>query len=141
MPTEAGASYRWGQFVHEGSSVPANPEFPKLILFQGNLPAPEVYRPSAERITAGDPVQRAQNLFQSPDGRFNSGIWSGEPGTWRVVFSESEFCHLLEGVIVVRGDDGSEATFRAGDAFLTPAGFTGTWEIVEAAKKFYAFYE
>nr|WP_045838076.1 cupin domain-containing protein [Hyphomicrobium sp. 99] len=105
------------------------------------MPAPEVYRPAAERIVSGDPVQSAQNLFQSPDGRFNSGIWSSEPGTWRVVFSESEFCHLLEGVIIVRGDDGSEATFRAGDAFLTPAGFTGTWEIVETAKKFYAFYE
>jgi uncharacterized cupin superfamily protein len=141
LPTEAGASYHCAQPVNEGSSVPANPEFPKLILFQGNLPAPKVYRPPAERIIAGDPVQSAQNLFQSPDGRFNSGIWSSEPGTWRVVFPESEFCHLLEGIIVVRGDDGSEATFRAGDAFLTPAGFTGTWEIVERAKKFYAFYE
>ena len=30
--------------------------------------------------------------------------------------------------------------FLAGDAFLTPAGFTGTWEIVKPAKKFYAFY-
>ena len=62
-------------------------------------------------------------------------------GTWRVVFPESEFCHLLEGVIVVRGDDGSETTFKAGDAFLTPSGFTGTWEIVEPAKKLYASYE
>ena len=32
-------------------------------------------------------------------------------------------------------------TFRAGDAFVSPAGFTGTWEIVEPAKKFYAYYE
>jgi uncharacterized cupin superfamily protein len=121
--------------------VTTKPDFPKLVLFQGVLPAAEVYRPAADRILSGDPVQRAQNLFQSADGRFNSGIWSADAGTWRVVFSESEFCHILEGVIVVRGDDGSEATFRAGDAFLTPAGFTGTWEIVEPAKKFYAFYE
>jgi uncharacterized cupin superfamily protein len=115
--------------------------FPKLILFQGSLPEADVYRPAPERVIAGDPVQRAQNLFQSADSRFNSGIWSGEPGIWRVDFTESEFCHILEGVIVVRGDDGSEATFKAGDAFLTPAGFTGTWEIVEPARKFYAFYE
>jgi uncharacterized protein len=121
--------------------VQINPEFPKLVLFQGVLPPGEVYRPAADRIVAGDPVQCAQNLFQSPDGRFSSGIWSSEPGTWRVVFSESEFCHILEGVIIVRGDDGSEATFRAGDAFLTPSGFTGTWEIVEPARKFYAVYE
>lgn len=119
----------------------SGPSFPKLVNFQGSLPAPEIYRPPTERIVAGDPVQQAQNLFQSADGRFNSGIWRAEKGTWRVVFSESEFCHLLEGVIIVRGDDGSETTFRAGDAFVSPAGFTGTWEIVEPAKKFYAFYE
>jgi uncharacterized cupin superfamily protein len=121
--------------------VPAQAEFPKLVLFQGVLPPGEVFRPAGDRIVAGDPVQCAQTLFHSPDGRFSSGIWSSEPGTWRVVFSESEFCHILEGVIIIRGDDGSEATFRAGDAFLTPAGFTGTWEIVEPAKKFYAAYE
>jgi len=121
--------------------VTVKPDFPKLVVFQGELPAPNVYRPPSERIISGDPVQSAQNLFQSADGRFNSGIWKAERGTWRVVFTESEFCHLLEGVIIVRGDDGSEATFRAGDAFLSPSGFTGTWEIVEPAKKFYAFYE
>ena len=112
-------------------------DFPKVVDFQGTLPAPEVYRPKPERIVAGDPVQGAQTLFKSADGRFNSGIWTAQRGTWRVVFPESEFCHLLEGVIV----DGSETTFKAGDAFLTPSGFTGTWEIVEPAKKLYASYE
>lgn len=115
--------------------------FPKLVDFQHDLPKAETYRPPVERIVAGDPVQHAQNLFTSADGRFNSGIWRAEKGTWRVVFTESEFCHLLEGIIIVTGDDGSKATFKAGDAFVSPAGFTGTWEIVEPAKKFYAFYE
>ncbi len=86
-------------------------------------------------------MQTAHNLFESPDGRFNSGIWESQPGKWRVVFSESEFCHILSGVLVVTGDDGSVATFRGGDAFVSPAGFTGTWEVVETAKKYYAFYE
>lgn len=116
-------------------------DFPKLVLFQGVLPAGDVYHPADDRIVAGNPAQCAQNLFQSADGRFNSGIWSSDPGTWRVVFTEAEFCHIIEGVIIVRGDDGSEATFRAGDAFVTPAGFTGTWEVVEPAKKYYAVYE
>jgi uncharacterized protein len=118
--------------------VTANPDFPKVVDFQGLATSTQVSGRSPERIVAGDPVQRAQTLFKSADGRFNSGIWTAEPGTWRVVFPESEFCHLLEGVIVVRGDDGSEATFKAGDAYLTPSGFTGTWKIVEAAKKRYA---
>lgn len=122
-------------------NTPVSKSFPKLVSFQAALPMPETFRPPAERIVSGDPVQRAQNLFASTDGRFNSGIWHAECGMWRVVFTESEFCHILEGIIVVRGDDGSQATFKAGDAFVSPAGFTGTWEIVEPAKKFYAFYE
>ena len=65
----------------------------------------------------------------------------GGAAVCRVVFTESKFCHLLAGVIVVTGDDGSQRTFRAGDAFVSPAGFTGTWEIIEPAKKFYAYYE
>jgi uncharacterized cupin superfamily protein len=114
---------------------------PYVISFQGPLPEPERYRPPAERILSGDPAQLVTNLFQSADGRFNSGIWQSQPGKWRVVFTESEFCQLLEGVIRVTDDDGFERTFKAGDAFLSPAGFTGTWEVLEPAKKFYAYYE
>ncbi len=113
----------------------------QALSFQDPLPAAETYRPKPERILAGDPVQSAVNVFASADGRFNSGVWTAEPGKWRVVFTESEFCHLVEGVIVVTSDDGVAQTFRAGDAFVSPAGFAGTWEIVERAKKFYAFYE
>jgi uncharacterized cupin superfamily protein len=114
---------------------------PKVVSFQDPLPEPHRYRPQADRILSGDPAQAATNLFQSSDGRFNSGIWEAQRGKWRVVFNESEFCHLLSGVIVVTGDDGSQRIFRAGDAFVSPAGFSGTWEIVEPAKKLYAYYE
>ena len=115
--------------------------FAPVIPFQGNHPAPEIFRPPSDRILAGDPAQSAINLFQSTDGRFNSGIWESERGTWRVVFTESEFCHLLAGTIIVTGDDGSVTTFKAGDAFVSPAGFSGTWQVVEPARKYYAFYE
>ncbi len=123
------------------TSQPSAKNVPKVIGFSDALPEPERYLPPAERIISGSPHQTLHNLFASPDGRFNSGIWRSEPGKWRVVFSENEFCHLLEGVIVVHGDDGSERTFRAGDAFVSPAGFTGTWHVTERAKKYYAIYE
>ena len=48
---------------------------------------------------------------------------------------------ILSGDLVITGDDGSRRTFRAGDAFVPPAGFTGTWEIIEPARKLYAYYE
>ena len=117
------------------------PTFPPVIGFGDRAPDPQQYRPDASRIVAGDPAQTVTILFQSADGRFASGIWESEPGQWRVAFTESEFCHLLAGVIIVRGDDGSERTFRAGDAFVSPAGFTGTWQVTERAKKYFAYYE
>jgi len=112
-----------------------------MIDFNGQLPAPVEFRPAADRILGGDPVQRVWNLYGSADGRFQAGIWECAPGRWRVVFTESEFCHLLAGVIAVTGDDGSERTYRAGDAFVSPAGFTGIWDVREQARKYYAIYE
>jgi uncharacterized cupin superfamily protein len=99
------------------------------------------YRPPAERILAGDPAQRVWNLHASADGRFNAGIWECEVGRWRVVFTETEFCHLLAGVIAVEGENGIERVYRAGDAFVSPAGFTGVWDVREPARKYYAIYE
>lgn len=117
------------------------PSIPSLITFSEPLPEGQTYRPPAERILAGDPVQTAWNLFTSADGRFNSGIWECQPGKWRCIFTESEFCQILSGVLIVTGDDGTVITYRAGNAFVSPAGFTGTWEVVEPVRKHYAFYE
>lgn len=116
-------------------------KFSPVVRFDKALPEPEHYRPAPERILSGDPAQAMTNLYKSPDGRFSSGIWQADRGKWRVVFTEAEFCYLIEGVIVVTGDDGSVETFKAGDAFVSPQGFTGTWDIIEPAKKYYAFYE
>lgn len=112
-----------------------------LIPFDAPLPSPVEFRPPAERILGGDPLQRVWNLHASADGRFNSGIWECGVGRWRVVFTENEFCHVLSGIIAVTGDDGSERVFRAGDAFVSPAGFTGIWDVREPARKYYAVYE
>ena len=114
---------------------------PPLVSFNTPVKDGETYRPPADRILSGDPLQTVWELFTSEDGRFHSGIWESKPGKWRCIFTESEFCHILSGVLVVVGDDGHTATYRAGDAFLSPAGFTGTWEVVETVRKQYAFYE
>jgi hypothetical protein len=121
--------------------ISTNETPPWVVSFADEVPPSEPYRPVAERILSGDPVQTVRNMFQSADGRFNCGIWDCQPGKWRVVFTENEFCRLVHGTIVVTGDDGSERTFRAGDSFVSPAGFTGIWEVVEPTRKLYAIYE
>jgi uncharacterized cupin superfamily protein len=42
---------------------------------------------------------------------------------------------------VLTGDDGAASSFGAGDAFVVPAGFSGTWEVVVDCTKIYAIFE
>lgn len=114
---------------------------PDVVSFQDPTPPADRYRPDSAKVVSGDPAQSVANLFASHDGRFNCGVWTGDVGAWRVNFTESEFCHLLEGVVVVTPDGGQPRTFRAGDTFVMPAGFQGTWDVREPAKKVYAVYE
>jgi uncharacterized protein len=120
-------------------AIPAG--FRPTIDLAGPGPEPQEWRPPAERVLAGDPLQRAWNYYSSADGRFHAGIWECAVGKWRVVFTESEFCELLAGEILVTGDDGVQHLWRAGDAFVSPAGFTGTWEVLLPARKYYVIYE
>jgi uncharacterized protein len=119
----------------------APPQFQPIVEFNRPQVAPTEWRPPAERIMGGDPLQRAWNLYSSADGRFHAGIWECQPGKWRVIFTEHEFCQLLAGRIIVTGDDGSVRAVGPGDAFVSPSGFTGHWEVLETARKYYTIYE
>lgn len=99
------------------------------------------YLPPADRIRAGVPRQSVVDAYNSADGKFSAGLWSGAVGRWRVAYTEHELCHLLEGEVVLYGDDGSVARYGAGDSFVVPAGFNGEWEVVSAARKLYAIYQ
>lgn len=108
----------------------------------GHTPAEEIQiRPDPAKVISGTPDQVAWNHFTDATGRFSAGVWEGQPGRWRVSFTENEFCHLLSGVVVVSDEEGGEAVFRAGDSFVMPAGFVGAWEVVQTARKLYATYE
>ncbi|HYD31031.1 MAG TPA: cupin domain-containing protein [Azospirillaceae bacterium] len=112
-----------------------------IIVFGSASPEEQVYRPDANRILGGSPDQRVWNHYADDSGQFAAGIWEGAPGQWRVNFTEHEFCHLLSGRVIVRDDAGQQAEFKAGDSFVMPAGFTGSWEVVETARKLYAVFE
>jgi uncharacterized protein len=96
---------------------------------------------ASERVIAGQPVQTIANAYSSPDQAFHCGVWEGGIGAWRVRYTEHEFCHMLAGRVRILGDDGSERIVVAGESFVIPAGFSGIWEVLEAAQKLYAVYE
>ncbi len=112
---------------------------PKLIPVTATE-TPETGAPAPDRVIAGHPQNRTWNAYETADGRFFSGIWESDPGAWRIEYTEAEFCHILEGESRITGDDGGVMTVRAGDAFVLPIGFKGTWEVVTRTRKHYAIY-
>jgi uncharacterized cupin superfamily protein len=48
---------------------------------------------------------------------------------------------LIEGRVRIESVTGEKHELRSGDAFVVPAGFDGTWEVVEPCKKWYAVFE
>ena len=46
-------------------------------------------------------------------------------------FPYDEFVTVLEGELILTHIDGKEQTFKAGDSFLVPKGFLGTWHMTK----------
>ena len=101
----------------------------------------EAYALAPEKQLAGSGAQAVRNHFSDPSGQFHIGFWQAEPGKWTVSYSEFEYCEILEGVIVMTDADGHALTVRKGDRFSIEAGYTGTWEVLESARKVYVIFE
>ncbi len=97
--------------------------------------APETERPDPAKVLAGDPVFTTWNL-EDREGLY-CGIWESTPGKWRISYDEWEYCHILSGRSVIAEDGGAAVTVTAGDSFVIPPGFRGTWEVLETTRKDY----
>jgi uncharacterized cupin superfamily protein len=111
----------------------------RLVRIGANPPAAEDGEPSD--VLAGEPRTRTLNYFTDRTDCFFAGIWESTPGKWRVRYTENEVVVLLSGKAVLTQDGGQSQAFSAGEAFVIPAGFTGTWETVEPVRKIYAIYQ
>jgi len=102
---------------------------------------PEVSEPPAERLIAGSPQLAVRNYYTDPTQQFFAGRWAATRGKWRVRYTENELCVMTAGRVVIESVAGERSSFGPGDAFLVPAGFTGTWEVLEDCAKIYAIFE
>jgi len=103
--------------------------------------AGEASTPAADRLIAGSPVQTVANYFADASQQFFAGRWSSTPGKWRIRYTESEFCCMTRGRVVLENLQGDRWEFGSGDGFVVPAGFEGTWEVIEECTKFYVIFE
>jgi uncharacterized cupin superfamily protein len=97
--------------------------------------------PPADRLLSGTPSLEVRNYFTENTQQFFAGRWSASRGKWRVCYTENELCVMTAGRVVIESAAGERYTFAAGDAFVVPAGFEGTWEVLEDCAKIYAIFE
>ena len=112
-----------------------------LIKLDQSTVVGEDYHLPPEKLLSGNPKQTIWVHYTSAAGNFIAGIWRSEPGKWHISYTEEEFCHMLEGLSIVTETGGSPVTVRAGESFVIPSGFVGTWEVVEATTKRFVIYE
>lgn len=113
---------------------------PKIIVLTADgagAPDPVHERPAAEKLLAGDVRTTTWNHWTGEDERLHCGIWESSPGKVEVAYEEWEFCHFIAGTAVLTNEAGESWTLGAGDAFIIPPGFRGTWETVEPVRKHY----
>jgi uncharacterized cupin superfamily protein len=103
--------------------------------------ATELSAPPAERVLAGSPQLQVKNYFGDTSQQFFAGRWSATRGKWRVRYTENELCVMTAGRVVIESDSGERSVFGPGDAFVVPAGFAGSWEVLEDCSKIYAIFE
>jgi uncharacterized protein len=114
------------------------PAIKKLIT--STLLAEEYHLPN-EKLISGDPKQTIWQHYTDKTQKFSTGIWQSEIGKWNIKYTEEEYCQILEGVSIITDVAGNAVTVSAGESFVIPSGFAGTWEVVEKTKKIYVIYE
>ncbi len=111
-----------------------------IVRLDGALAA-ETSEPPSDRLIAGTPQLQLRNFFSDTSQQFFAGRWSATRGKWRVRYTENELCVMTAGRVVIESSSGERSSFGPGDAFVVPAGFTGTWEVTEDCAKIYAIFE
>ncbi|HTY49743.1 MAG TPA: cupin domain-containing protein [Steroidobacteraceae bacterium] len=113
---------------------------PAVVKFDANAPRDDYFLPPEKRL-AGNPKQSVWVQYTDPSGRFMTGIWHSEVGRWKVAYTEEEYCHIMAGVSVLTDTAGKALTVKAGEDFVVPRGFVGTWEVVEPTTKRFVVYD
>lgn len=114
---------------------------PRVHRLAESPPGAEEYYLPPHKLIAGNPRQTVWRHYTDRSMRFFVGQWRSEVGKWHIAYGEEEFCHVLQGTSVITDADGHAVTVTAGESFVVPSGFVGTWEVVEPTTRRFVIYE
>ncbi len=114
-----------------------------VIHFSDPAPDPVEDRPALSRAVGTPPRRLTFERYASGDGEISMGDWECEPGAWRIAFHEGrhEFFQVMSGRLRIVDAAGNGREFGPGDAGIIPAGFIGTFEVLERVRKRYAMID
>jgi len=125
-------------FHHKKCDQAMSEDVKKIIDFAASTVEGSTSQMAPERCVHGQPEQTLWNQFQDSSEQMLSGIWECTEGKWAADYStKNEFCHILSGKVALTDAAGSSSTFSEGDSFVIPAGFVGSWEVLEPVRKLY----
>lgn len=87
-----------------------------------------------------DKPTTATKDYADPTGALTSGVWRSKPRRIEVAYTKDEFCLLIEGEVRLTDAEGRTEIYRAGDAFMVPAGFKGIWDMPVPVAKYYVLH-
>ena len=98
--------------------------------------------PRPDRLVQGNPQRKTYSLYEHPN--MDCGIWHCEVGSWNIQFADNkqEFFQVIEGIVRIHDQaTGTYIEVTAGNAGIIPPSFKGSFEVLEAVKKYYVIVE
>lgn len=116
---------------------------PALIHFSDPAPDPVEDRPAISRAIGSPPLRLTAERYSADHGALSIGDWSCPPGAWRIAFhaGRHEFFQVVSGRLRIVDTAGHAREFGPGDAGVIPAGFIGTFEVLEQVSKRYVMID
>lgn len=107
---------------------------------------PELSWPREDRLESGRPRRETWSRIEADANgarTLSSGHWRCEPGRWRIVFGpqQQEVFTVLSGRCRIHDRQGGWQEAGPGDSLHIPAGFEGSFEVLETLCKSYVILE
>jgi len=108
-----------------------------ILKFDLPATAPESDHPREERREVGNPERRTWMLYESASAGMFAGIWESDAGRWRIEMdaNEHEYFVVLSGRCRLHDTAGTATEAGPGEALVIPAGFRGSFEVLETMRK------